>query len=88
MRSLWKGPFINNSLLKEIYKSTIKKNSHLIKLKTTNCIIFPSFVNITFELYNGKKFVLLTVKEAMVGFRFGEFILTKKIAKHKKKINF
>ena len=48
-------------------------------------MIFPSFVGFNFEVYNGKQFILLNVKENMIGAKFGEFISTKKLAKHKRK---
>lgn len=85
-RSLWKGPFINNVILKQVY---IQKNQstvqNLIKIWSRSSIIFPSFVGLCFEVHNGKQFVLVVVKEVMIGAKFGEFVLTRKLAKHKNK---
>ena len=85
MRTVWKGPFIDSSILNEIHelhKSSKKKNP--IKIVSKNSVIFPSFVGLTFFISNGKKFSTLTINENMVGHKFGEFIVTKKYPIHKK----
>ena len=79
MRSLWKGPFILGSILDQIKNS----NNSSFKIMSTASIIFPTFINLTFEVYNGKKFQLITVEQHMIGKKFGEFINTKKPVKHK-----
>lgn len=85
-RSLWKGPFINNSLLKQVYKNKNQVvQNQFIKIFEKNSIIFPSFVDVCFEVYNGKQFILVIVKEHMIGSKFGEFVFTRKLAKHKHK---
>lgn len=85
-RSLWKGPFINNAILKQVYKQKNQSISHnFIKIWSRSSIIFPSFVGLCFEVHNGKQFVLVVIKETMVGSKFGEFVLTRKLAKHKNK---
>jgi small subunit ribosomal protein S19 len=84
-RSLWKGPFICNFILKQVYKQKNQTVFKLIKVWSKNSMIFPSFVGLNFEVYNGKQFILLNVKENMIGAKFGEFISTKKLAKHKRK---
>jgi small subunit ribosomal protein S19 len=83
-RSLWKGPFIKGLILKQVKTSFIsKKNSKIIKIFSRNSVIFPSFVGFNFEVYNGFKFVTLEIKEPMIGFKFGEFVFTRKKLKHK-----
>jgi len=85
MRSVWKGPFIDNRVLNEIYElHKANKKKAPIKIMTKNSVIFPSFVGLTFFISNGKKFLTLTVNENMVGHKFGEFIVTKKYPIHKK----
>lgn len=81
-RSIWKGPFVNNKSINDIRNGNKNLNKP-IKLWAKNIIIFPTFVGLVFEVYNGKRFVQLLVKKQMIGFRFGEFIFTKKSAKHK-----
>lgn len=72
-RSLFKSPFIKNKKL--------KTNKSI----NNNFIILPSHINKTFFLYNGHQNVKLKVKDEMIGHKFGEFIRTRKICKHKKK---
>jgi small subunit ribosomal protein S19 len=83
-RSLWKGPFTQGLILKQV-KSAIKnkKNYKAIRIFSRNSVIFPSFVGLQFEIYNGFKFVNLEVKENMIGFKFGEFVFTRKKLKHR-----
>jgi ribosomal protein S19 len=52
-----------------------------------NCIIFNNFINLKFNIYNGKNFYSLVVTHKMVGFKFGDFVISKKspIARKKKK---
>ena len=85
-RSLWKGPFTSDCILKQVY-TNCRENSYykLIKVWSRNSVIFPSFVGLSFEVYNGKKFSLIVAKQNMVGSRFGEFVFTRKMAKHKQK---
>jgi small subunit ribosomal protein S19 len=85
MRSVWKGPFIDNNILDEIYK-LYKSNKRKVPIKivSKNSVIFPSSVGLTFFISNGKKFSTLTINENMVGHKFGEFVVTKKYPIHKK----
>ncbi|YP_001874794.1 ribosomal protein S19 (mitochondrion) [Hemiselmis andersenii] len=84
-RSLWKGPFIQNLILKKA--TNWKKNNlpsyKLIRIWSRNSVIFPSFVGLNFEVYNGKTYVPLLIKKKMIGAKFGEFVLTRKMVKHK-----
>jgi small subunit ribosomal protein S19 len=82
-RALWKGPFIQNFLLQEVKKLYYNTNYNIIKIKSRNSIIFPIFLGFNFEVYNGKKFISISVKKNMIGAKFGEFILTRKPFKHK-----
>lgn len=87
-RAIWKGPFGQNVIFKQVYNW--KKNTGIlsykrIKIWSRNSIIFPSFVGINFEIYNGHKFITLLIKQNMVGSKFGDFILTCKVVKHKNK---
>lgn len=77
-RSTWKGPYINLSLLKELKNKKIKTYSR-------NSTILPQFIGYKIKVYNGKKFIPLTITEEMVGHKYGEFVLTKQLFKYKKK---
>jgi len=85
MRSVWKGPFIDNNVLDEMHKlQQLGKTKAPIKIISRNSVIFPSFVGLTFSIFNGKKVFSLVVNENMVGHKFGEFVVTKKHPIHKK----
>jgi small subunit ribosomal protein S19 len=85
MRSVWKGAFIDNNVLYEIYElQKADKKKVPVKVFLKSSVIFPSFVGLTFSIFNGKKFISLTISEEMVGHKFGEFVATKKYPIHKK----
>ena len=67
-RSLSKGPFVDPTIL-----STKK---HFVWSRQSS--ILPQFVNKKFMVHNGKSFNEITIQEAMIGHKFGEFALTRK----------
>lgn len=79
-RSIWKGPFVDHSLILKVQKQDKK-----IKSWSRRSLIVPDMVGITIDLYNGKKFVPVRINEDMVGHKLGEFAPTRKVAVHKKK---
>ena len=85
-RVKWKGPYIEKNLLKNIKDS---KSSHKNSVKTMskNSIILPSFVELTFRVYNGKVFAIVKIINEMVGHKLGEFVSTRKQFSYKKKKN-
>jgi small subunit ribosomal protein S19 len=85
MRSIWKGPFINSSILYEIsVLQKLNKKKNPIRVTSKSSVIFPSFVGLIFSILNGKKFLNLVITENMVGHKFGEFVVTKRYPVHKK----
>ena len=76
-RVKWKGPYINNKLLKKI-ENTIYSSKNVIKTTSKNSIIVPKFIGLTFQIYNGKTFVTIKIIEEMINHKFGEFINTRK----------
>lgn len=88
-RSLWKGPFseqTTNSIsdLSRISKKTaeqFRKN----KIWSRRSVILPVFLNKELLIYNGKLFIPLKVSEEMIGHKYGEFASTRKKPIHKKK---
>ena len=76
-RSVWKGPFIDNYLLKKAEKSRESGRNDVIKIWTRRSTILPQFVGLTFGVHNGNKFVPVLVTENMVGLKFGEFAPTR-----------
>jgi small subunit ribosomal protein S19 len=80
-RSLYKGPFINERLLKKV---SGKKPGEVGVVKTwaRDSVISPEMVGFTFGVHNGKTFVDVTPSEEMVGHKLGEFSPTKKFHRH------
>ena len=77
-RSVWKGPFVELSLLKKAEAAQDSNGrSGPIKTWSRRSTILPSFVGLTFNVYNGKKFVPVSVNEDMVGMKLGEFAPTR-----------
>ena len=76
-RSVWKGPFVEESLIKKVDKQKNETNKKPIKTFSRKSTIIPDFVGISFLIYNGKKFIPITVSEDMVGHKFGEFAPTR-----------
>lgn len=84
-RSIWKGPFIDGYLLKKVQnlRTTSKGNDYrMIKTHSRRSTIVPEFVNITFNVYNGKKYIAVHVTEEMVGKKLGEFSPTRTYTGH------
>ena len=76
-RSVKKGPFVDDSLMKKVNRA-IKENSHqVIKTWSRRSTIFPEFIGLTFAVHNGKKFVPIFITEDMVGHKLGEFSPTR-----------
>lgn len=72
-RSVWKGPFIDQYLLKKAEKVRESGRNDVIKTWSRRSTILPNFVGLTFGVHNGKKFVPVLVTENMIGHKFGEF---------------
>ena len=77
-RSLKKGPFADESLLKKIDAMTVFKNC------SRRYTIFPSFVGHTISVHDGRKHVPVYVTEDMVGHKLGEFVATRTYRGHGK----
>ena len=76
-RSVWKGPFVDGSLLKKADKVRSSGRNEVIKTWSRRSTILPQFVGLTFGVYNGQKFVPVLVTEEMIGHKFGEFSPTR-----------
>ena len=76
-RSVWKGPFVDGYLLKKAEKVRSGGRSEVIKMWSRRSTILPQFVGLTFNVYNGRKFVPVSVNEDMVGMKLGEFAPTR-----------
>ncbi len=76
-RSIWKGPFVDGYLLKKADASHAEGRKKPIKTWSRRSTIMPQFVGLTFQVYNGRKFIPVLVNEDMVGHKFGEFSPTR-----------
>ena len=81
-RSVWKGPFVDPSLLKKVEKLKTQANPTPIKTWSRKSTIIPEFVGISFLIYNGKKFIPIKISEEMVGHKLGEFSPTRQFSGH------
>jgi len=76
-RSLKKGPYIDQKLLKKIEALNKANQKKVIKTWARACTIIPEFVGHTFAVHNGNKFIPVYIQEAMVGHKLGEFAPTR-----------
>ena len=76
-RSVWKGPFVDGYLIKKATKILSSGKREVVIIWSRRSTIIPMFVGITFMVYNGKKHIPVTVREEMVGHKFGEFSPTR-----------
>ena len=81
-RSVWKGPFVDPSLIKKVEQLKSKSNPTPIKTWSRKSTIIPEFVGISFLIYNGKKFIPIKISEEMVGHKLGEFSPTRQFSGH------
>lgn len=77
-RSSKKGPFVDGYLIKKVEAVRASgRQSTVIKIWSRRSTILPMFVGFNFAVHNGKKFIPVSVKEDMVGRKFGEFAATR-----------
>ena len=65
-RAVWKGPFVELSLIKKVDKYKADSKKIPIKTWSRKSTIIPDFVGVSFLIYNGKKFIPITISEDMV----------------------
>jgi small subunit ribosomal protein S19 len=83
-RSLKKGPFIDDHLLKKVENAVATGDKKVIKTWSRRSTITPQMVGLTFAVHNGHKFIPVYVTENMVGHKLGEFAITRTFRGHKK----
>ena len=82
VRSVWKGPFVEGSLLKKADAARSSGRHDVIKIWSRRSTILPQFVGLVFGVYNGQKHVPVSVSEDMVGMKLGEFAPTRYFPGH------
>ncbi len=76
-RSVWKGPFVEKSLLKKVEEARASGKNTVIKTWSRRSTILPNMVGLTFGVHNGKKFIPVVVSDQMIGHKLGEFAPTR-----------
>ena len=81
-RSLKKGPFVDDHLLKKVLQAQESGSRKVIKTWSRRSVILPESIGLTFAVHNGKKFVPVYCTEEMVGHKLGEFSPTRTFFGH------
>ncbi len=76
-RSIKKGPFVDDHLLKKVEQAQESGSRKVIKTWSRRSDIIPEMVGLTFAVHNGRKFIPVYVTENMVGHKLGEFSPTR-----------
>jgi small subunit ribosomal protein S19 len=85
-RSLKKGPFVDDHLMKKVEAMNSAGDKKVIKTWSRRSTIIPEMVGHTLAVYNGKKFVPVYVTENMVGHKLGEFSPTRQFKGHSSRV--
>jgi small subunit ribosomal protein S19 len=86
-RSLKKGPFVADHLLKKIEKLNIKGIQKVIVTWSRSSTIVPIMIGHTVAVHNGREHIPVFITDKMVGHKLGEFALTRTFKTHTKKVN-
>ena len=81
-RSVKKGPFIDDHLMKKVLQAKESQSRKVIKTWSRRSDIIPDMVGLTFAVHNGRKFIPVFVTENMVGHKLGEFSPTRTFYSH------
>ena len=85
-RSVYKGPYVEYSLIRKLKKikqqKLTSKTPLTIRTYSRRSTILPSFVGMYFEVYNGRRFIKFYVNENMIGYKLGSFAATRLFTKH------
>lgn len=83
-RSLKKGPFVDEHLIRKVLELQEEKGktSKVIKTWSRRSTIVPEMIGLTFAVHNGKKFIPVYVTDNMIGMKLGDFALTRTFYGH------
>jgi len=84
-RSLKKGPFIDDHLLKKVEELNKDNKKKVIKTWSRRSTIFPDMVDHTIAVHDGRKHVPIYITEDMVGHKLGEFVSTRTFRSHSRR---
>jgi small subunit ribosomal protein S19 len=81
-RSLKKGPFIDDHLLKKVEAAVATMDKRVIKTWSRRSTILPQMIGLTIAVHNGNKFIPVYISDNMVGHKLGEFSMTRSFRGH------
>jgi small subunit ribosomal protein S19 len=81
-RSIKKGPFVDDHLLKKVDAARATNDKRPIKTWSRRSTVLPDFIGLTIAVHNGKQHIPVYVSENMVGHKLGEFALTRTFKGH------
>ncbi len=81
-RSIKKGPYVDEKLLKKVVAMNENKEKKVLKTWSRSSTIFPDFVGHTFAVHDGRKHIPVYITEDMVGHKLGEFAPTRTFKGH------
>jgi small subunit ribosomal protein S19 len=81
-RSIKKGPYVSESLLKNLHKMIASGQKQPLKTWSRRSTVTPEFVGYTVSVHNGRKHIPVFITENMVGYKFGDFAATRIFRKH------
>ena len=82
-RSVKKGPFVDDHLMKKVQKAIESGDKKPIKTWSRRSMILPEMIGLTFNVHNGRNFVPVYVSENHIGYKLGEFAPTRTFKGHK-----
>jgi len=82
-RSVKKGPFIDDHLMKKVVAAKAEGNKKPIKTWSRRSVVIPDMVGLTFNVHNGRQFIPVFVTENHIGYKLGEFSPTRTFKGHK-----
>ncbi|NOQ30053.1 MAG: 30S ribosomal protein S19 [Helicobacteraceae bacterium] len=82
-RSVKKGPFVDDHLMKKVVAAKDSGNTKPIKTWSRRSTVLPDMIGLTFNVHNGRQFVPVYVTENHIGYKLGEFAPTRTFRGHK-----
>ena len=82
-RSLKKGPFVDDHLIKKVLKAKEEKSNKPIKTWSRRSTVTPDMIGLTLNIHNGRNFIPLYITENHIGYKLGEFAPTRTFKGHK-----
>ncbi len=82
-RSVKKGPFVDDHLMKKVLKAKEEGNKKPIKTWSRRSMVLPEMIGLTLNVHNGRQFIPVYITENHIGYKLGEFSPTRTFKGHK-----